>query len=99
MEQAERYFREALAKRRDYGEAANNLALVLVARGQPDDAIRLLEAFLQTHPEFENTYITLAKIYLATDRQREGLAVIERLLQRNPTHPLALEIARQVKSR
>ena len=97
MERAEHYFREALAKRRDYGEAANNLALVLVARGKPDDAVRLLEGFLQTRPESEDAYITLAKVYLATDRPREGLQVLERLLQRNPTHPLALEIVRQVK--
>ena len=40
---AERYFREALARRADYGEAANNLALVLVARGQADEAVELLE--------------------------------------------------------
>ena len=53
----------------------------------------------QTRPESEDTYITLAKVYLATDRPREGLQVLERLLQRNPTHPVALEIVRQVKSR
>ena len=91
MDGAEPYFREALAERPDYGEAANNLALVLVARGQPDDAVRLLEEFLETHPEFEDTYITLAKIYLTTDRAARALAVLERLLQRNPTHALALE--------
>ena len=96
LERAEPYFRRrARASGDDYGEAANNLALVLVARGQPDEAIRLLEGFLEKHPEFEGTYVTLAKIYLAGARKREGLQVLERLLQRNPTHALALEILRQ----
>ena len=61
--------------------------------------MRLLSGFLETRPEFESTYVTLAKIYLATDRPREGLQVLERLLQRNPTHAVALEIVRQLKSR
>ena len=43
MERAERYFREALSRRADYGEAANNLALVLVSRGQADAAVSLLD--------------------------------------------------------
>lgn len=43
------------------------------------------------------TRVTLAKIYLAGDRRRKGLKTIKRLLQRNPTHPLALELARQFR--
>ena len=95
--QAEPYFRRALDQRPDYGEAANNLALVLVARGEPDVAVGLLRAFLERSPGDEGTYVTLAKIYLGTDRRREGLKVVEQLLQRNPTHPVALELARQFR--
>ena len=40
----------ALARRADYGEAANNLALVLVARRQADEAVALLEAGLPATP-------------------------------------------------
>ena len=98
LDGAEPYFRQALAKRLDYGEAANNLALVLVARGQEDEAVRLLLDFRARTPEFENTYITLAKIYLTTNRRREGLEILERLLQRNPAHALALELARQARA-
>jgi len=46
--------------------------------------------------ETEYFRVTLAKIYLATGRRREGLEVIERLLQRNPAHPQALELQRQL---
>ena len=70
---------------------------MLVARGETDAATRLLEAFLETEPAFENTYLTLAKIHLSAQRRREAIAVLERLLQRNPTHPVALEILQTVR--
>jgi hypothetical protein len=43
--------------------------------------------------------VTLAKVYFSLDRSREGTAVLERLLQRNSTHPIALELLRQVRQR
>ena len=49
---AERHFRDALARRSDYGEAANNLALILASRGQADAAVTLLERLLQRRPEY-----------------------------------------------
>jgi Tfp pilus assembly protein PilF len=97
FEQAERRFRDALARKPDYGEAANNLALVLVARGQDDAAVSLLQGFVDKTPQFESTYVTLAKIHLSANRTREGIAVLERLLQRNPTHAVALELLRNWK--
>ncbi len=36
--------------------------------------------------------MTLAKIHFSAGRSREGIGVLERLLQRNPTHPVALEL-------
>ena len=97
LDGAERYFRDALAKRDTYGEAAGNLALILVNRGQTEAATRLLEAFLVKAPAFEGTYVMLAKLHLSNGQTAEGLAVLERLLQRNPTHPVALELLRQFK--
>ena len=55
------------------------------------------EGFLEKTPQFENAYITLAKIHFTTDRRIEGIRALERLLQRNPTHSAALELLRQWK--
>ena len=41
------------------------------------------------------TYIALAKVYFAADRRPEGLETIERLLQRNPGQPQALDLRRR----
>ena len=38
-------------------------------------------------PGFEPAYVTLARIYLQTGRRREGIQVLELLLQRNPATP------------
>ena len=90
---------DALARRADYGEAANNLALVLVARGQTDAAVTLLQQLLQRTPEYEAAYVTLAKIYFSANHPKEAVAVLERLLQRNPNDPVAGELLRQWKGR
>ena len=88
---------DALDRRADYGEAANNLALVLVSRGQLDAAVSLLEGVLKRTPEYEGAYVTLAKVYFSVGRSAEAIGVLERLLQRNPKHPVALELLRQWK--
>jgi Tetratricopeptide repeat len=43
--------------------------------------------------------VTLAKIHFSAGRSQEGIAVLERLLQRNPTHAVALELLRQWNGR
>ena len=65
MDRAERYFRDALARRPAYSEAANNLALVLVSKGQADAAITLLEDTLKKTPAYESGYLTLARIHFS----------------------------------
>jgi Tfp pilus assembly protein PilF/peroxiredoxin len=97
LDRAESRFRDALARRADYAEAANNLALVLVARGDAAGAVSLLNTFLETHPAADGPHITLAKIHLSAGRKAEGIAVLERLVQRDPKNLQALEILRAVQ--
>jgi pentatricopeptide repeat protein len=44
------------------------------------------------------TYVTLARIYLKAGQRREGIQVLERLLQRNPNHPLGLQLLQQLRA-
>jgi predicted Zn-dependent protease len=44
------------------------------------------------------SYVTLARVYLSTGRAREATQVLERLLQRNPRNPLALQMVQQLKA-
>ena len=72
---------------------------MLVARGQPAEAIRLLEGLIEQAPQYDGGYVTLAKIHLSAGRIPEGLAVLERLLQRHPTHPVGRSLVREYRSR
>ena len=81
----------------DYGEASNNLAVVLVSKGQADAAVSLLEDVLTERRRYQAAYITLAKIHFNAGRTKEGIAALERLLQRNPKNETALELLRQQK--
>ena len=75
----------------------NNLALVLVARRPGRGRDPAARGVPGQGPAFEGAYMTLAKIHLSAGRTARGLAVLERLLQRNPTHPVALELLRQFR--
>jgi predicted Zn-dependent protease len=72
---------------------------VLVSRRQADAAIAILEDVLKRSPQYENGYVTLAKIQYSVGRSREAVGVLERLLQRNPQHPVAVDLLRQWKGR
>ena len=87
-----------MEKRPGYGEAGNNLALVLMAREDVAGAVSVLERLLRESPEFETTYVTLSRIYLSTGRSREGMQVLERLLQRNPNHPVAQQMVKELRA-
>jgi len=71
---------------------------VLGARGDGPGAIALLQRFLEKEPTFEPSYVTLAKVYLGAGRKREGIQVLELLLQRNPKNPAALGMLAQLKA-
>jgi predicted Zn-dependent protease len=59
----------------------------------------MLQDLLTRKPDYEAAYIALAKIHFTAGRSKEGIAALERLLQRNPNHPVALELLRQWKGR
>jgi hypothetical protein len=44
------------------------------------------------------TYVTLGRLYLKAGQRAAAAQVLERLLQRNPRHPLGLELLRQLRA-
>jgi Tfp pilus assembly protein PilF/peroxiredoxin len=98
LEAAQRFFQQALEKRAGYDEAANNLALVLAARGDHAGAIAVLRRALGLSPGFERSYVTLARLLAQGGQREQALGALEQLLQRNPSHPLGLQLLRELRS-
>jgi Flp pilus assembly protein TadD len=98
LDRALTYFQQAVDRRSGYGEAANNLALVIAARGEPDKAVTVLQRLQKENPAFEMTYVNLCRMYLKAGRRQEAVQILEQLLQRNPTHPIALQLLRQIQA-
>ena len=57
----------------------------------------MLQDLLAKNPASESTYLTLAKVHLSAGRRREGLEVLDQLLQRSPANTQALELARRFR--
>jgi len=60
--------------------------------------VAVLQRLLRENPAFETAYVTVCRIYLKAGRRQEGVQILEQLLQRNPTHPVALQLLRQIKA-
>ena len=71
---AERYYRQALQLRADYGPALTNLAGVLEKTGRTADAQRLVDDALQKMPEKSGPHLAAATLAWS----RKDLAVVER---------------------
>jgi tetratricopeptide (TPR) repeat protein len=99
LDGAERYFREALARRdrlrrrREQHRARARGTRPCRAGGGP------ARGLLERAPHVDAAYLTLARIHLSAGRTAEGLRVLERLLQRDPAHPIALALVREWRPR
>jgi protein O-GlcNAc transferase len=105
-EEAERWFKAALAKQPDDNDARSELALTYYLRTprQPEKAIAELNRGLQADPTHLATLHNLTLMYVETGRLAEAEATLARLSQASPNYEQlpqlnkALDDARQKKS-
>ena len=72
LARAEAEYREALRLRPDHAGARNNLALVLLGRGEEAEAERLLLEAARLRPGFAMAHANLARLYAARGRDAEA---------------------------
>ena len=72
---AEKLYREIISVYPNAPEPYNNLASLLVNDGKLDEAQRLLETAMHTHPSYATIYDNLSKIYVAMARTSYGKAL------------------------
>lgn len=89
FDEAERWFKSALAQKPDDGNARSELALSYYLRepSQPDKAIAELRRGLELNPNHLATLHNLSLLLMKTGKADEAETVIEKLAQVSPAYP------------
>jgi protein O-GlcNAc transferase len=90
-DQAEESYREALRLTPSYPEAANNLAVLLIADGRWSEAESYLRQALAEHPDYFEGHLNAADLMQKFRRLPEALYHARRALALRPESPVACE--------
>jgi tetratricopeptide (TPR) repeat protein len=90
LQQAESYYHQCLDKNPDHVDCRRGLAVLLVEQGRGQDALRLLENWVQRSPALPDAKIELARLYEEFgDRDAAKTQLVEALVI-SPDNPRAL---------
>ena len=96
LEASQRYFQQALEQRADYGEAANNLALVLAARGDPAAAVGAAATHARAGAGVRDDIRDAEPALPAGGPAPRGDAGAGAAAPAQPEHPLGLQMLREL---
>jgi tetratricopeptide (TPR) repeat protein len=92
LEEAENFFRQALALDPERATTLNNLSVALLARGQLDEAITVLRHLVETQPGYAEGHWNLSVALLAASYYKDGWQEFEwRFKKVNPVPEHRLE--------
>lgn len=93
FQEAERAARELLLRHPKRGDINDILAIVLIAAGKADEAVRFSEAAVAAEPNNPGYLVTLGRLYLKIELIEEALPLLERAFKVDKKYyhaPLAL---------
>jgi Tfp pilus assembly protein PilF len=90
-DEAKKYFEQAIAIRRDYGDAINNLGVLYLQQGKTNDAIAAFEFGIREAPDEDILYLNLGRTYTRQQDYDRARAVMQKLLDRKPRNATALK--------
>lgn len=88
---AETLYRHTIAGNPDCWLARNNMADILIARKDYEEAEQQLEQAIAVYPHLAEMYLNLGKIRLAQRRIDEAIKLFDQTLQMDPALTIALE--------
>ncbi|MER3500920.1 MAG: hypothetical protein C4295_05470 [Candidatus Fervidibacterota bacterium] len=98
-EEALHHFRFAVALDPQNATALLNLAATLDALGQVDEALTVLRKVVTLFPNLPDVHYNLAVALAKKGLQEEAIAELRAELERNPSHPHALQLLQQLIKR
>jgi tetratricopeptide (TPR) repeat protein len=90
------YLQRALKSRPDYPEALNNLGVLYLRTNRRDDAVASFETCIRVAPEFDQSYLNLARVYSIENDPAKARKVLTELLKQHPNHAEAKSMLAQL---
>ena len=82
---------KALTARPAYPEALNNLGILYLRTGRPEEAKKSFEESIRLAPGYDQSYLNLARVYSIEGDKKKAKAVLLELLKQHPDHAQAKE--------
>jgi Flp pilus assembly protein TadD len=98
-DEARALFEKAIALRRDDASAINNLAVLYINTGKPNDAIAAFQYGIEVAPDDETLYLNLGRLFVSLRERDKAKDVMQRLLARKPGDPVATRALQELESR
>jgi Flp pilus assembly protein TadD len=90
------YLQRALKSRPAYPEALNNLGILYLRTQRRDEAVASFEECIRVAPDFDQSYLNLARVYLVESAPGKARAILLELLKQHPDHALAKDMLSQL---
>jgi len=94
--QAFDYLQKALHARPAYPEALNNLGVLYLRTRRRDKAVASFQECIRIAPDFDQSYLNLARVYALEGDPSQARAVLLDLLKHHPGHAQAQTALEQV---
>ncbi len=92
-------FQRAISLQRNYAPALNDLGVLYLKMGQPNDAIAAFRYGIHEAPEEDMLYLNLARVYIQSGERDKARQVVMEWLDRKPGNKNAERALREVDSR
>jgi Flp pilus assembly protein TadD len=86
-----------LKSRPGYPEALNNLGVLYLRTRRRDEAVASFEECIRLAPEFDQSYMNLARVYALEGAPDKARTVLDNLLKQHPDHPGAKKLLEELK--
>jgi FimV-like protein len=91
-DKARQYLETAINLRPDYADALNNLGVIFVQQQRYPEAEEKFKACIRIAPNFDQSYLNLARLYLVEKDNDKARAVLQELLRNQPQHRMAQQM-------
>ena len=95
-DRTQEYLLQALKYRPAYPEALNNLGILYLRTGKRDEAVARFEESIRVAPDFDQSYLNLARVYALQGEAAKAKIVLQELLKRKPSNAQATKMLEQL---